>query len=450
VSEEAGRAIRQLRGGIARAASLRWARIGRFDPVLPAAALLTAAGFRDQLGATVAAPFGLTFAGLWVGLAAVSIGALWLGRKLLARGAGKSEASASWPLIGLIVWIVSGWLVCDLVIWQGSNHLYDLDVYLASAGRWMNGGTAYMTGPESSWPASAAQDYFLYPPPLLPVFGLLSRLPGGAVTLAWEAFLAWGAYASFRTLGLRWFWSLALLAFPPLMRGFESGNVASLTFLLFALGYRAGGSLLVGAPLKVQLGIPVLWLVRSRRWRGIVFGALVLVVIVLATLPIVGLESWRAWIASLGYRAQSQALVPSLYGYSFARVLPAAGFAALALLAAGLALLFSGRRGLAATGLASIVAAPALWPHGFVFALPAVLQFESGALVWLVLGAAATGVDMWLLYYMGWVAVLAAERVPDHLHPLAGTDGPWPRALALPTSRPDESPEPAGADPATA
>jgi hypothetical protein len=94
----------------------------------------------------------------------------------------------------------------------------------------------------------------------------------------------------------------------------------------------------------------------------------------------------------------------------------------------GLALLFRGRPGLAALGLVSIFASPSLWPHGFVFALPAVLMLESGAAVWMILGAGAFGPNMWLLFMAGWVAVLAARRLPaGRLHPLQGTDGPWPR-----------------------
>jgi len=81
-------------------------------------------------------------------------------------------------------------------------------------------------------------------------------------------------------------------------------------------------------------------------------------------------------------------------------------------------------------GLASILASPALWPHGFVFALPAVLMLESGPAVWLVLGAGAFGPNMWLLFVAGWVAVLGARRLPaGRLHPLGGTDGPWPRPI---------------------
>ena len=36
---------------------------------------------------------------------------------------------------------------------------------------------------------------------------------------------------------------------------------------------------------------------------------------------------------------------------------------------------------------------------------------------------------------LGWVAVIAQRRLPDALHPMGGTDGPWPRPRALIQSR---------------
>ena len=58
-------------------------------------------------------------------------------------------------------------------------------------------------------------------------------------------------------------------------------------------------------------------------------------------------------------------------------------------------------------------------------------MLESGTAVWIVLGAGAVGPSMWLLFYCGWVAVVATRRLPDALHPMAGTDGPWPRPWLL-------------------
>ncbi len=422
------------RGWLARILGLRWARIGSFDLAVPAAIAVVIGYAVPQLGRDIGGvPFGVA----WI-VATAAIVALLL---LLSRRprAAASAAGAGPSALGLtlVVGIVVSWILYDVLYWSQTIHLYDLDVYLGSASRWLDGGQPYMTAAVTTWPTSAGVDFFLYPPPLLPVFAALSRLPEGFVAAGWVVFLVACAYKSFRFLGLPRIWSVALLAFPPVAIGFESGNVASLTFLLFVASFRAGGALVVEGLFKVQTALPALWLIRERRWRGILAGAAVLGAIVLVTLPLVGLDSWRAWWDGLGYRAASQAAVPSLFGYSYAGALPAAVFTALAAAFVGLALLFPGRPGLAALGLASIFASPSLWPHGFVFALPALLMLESGTAVLMLLGAGAFGPNMWLLFGGAWIAVVAARRLPSgSLHPLAGTDGPWPSPTApCPTRR---------------
>jgi hypothetical protein len=337
--------------------------------------------------------------------------------------------------LALVAQIVVVWVLYDILLWQPPSHLYDLNVYLGAAERWMNGGQAYVTSVLTTWPSTARADFFLYPPPLLPFFALLSQLPVATVAATWIAFQIACWYRAFRILGLPPSLSLLLLAFPPVMIGLESGNVAGLTFLLFVAAVRRGGWLVVDGIFKVQSGIPVLWLLRQRRWRGLLAGVAAVSAIVLVTLPAVGVDAWRAWWAGLGYRASSQAFVDALYGYSYAKELSAPAYVAACGALTVVALAFRGRRGLAALGLASLFASPALWPHGFVFALPAVLMLESGTAVWLVLGAGAFGPNMWLLFGGGWLAVVAARRFPaGRLHPLAGTDGPWPRPMGPPSA----------------
>jgi hypothetical protein len=345
--------------------------------------------------------------------------------------------------MALVAQIAVVWVLYDILLWQPPSHLYDLNVYLGAAERWMNGGQAYVTTVLTNWPSTARADFFLYPPPLLPFFALLSQLPAAPVAATWTASQLACWYRAFRILGLPPSLSLLLLAFPPVMIGLESGNVAGLTFLLFVAAVRAGGWLVVDGIFKVQSGIPVLWLLRQRRWRGLLAGMAAVSAIVLVTLPLVGVDSWRAWWAGLGYRASSQAFVDALYGYSYAKELSAPAYVAACGALMVVALAFRGRRGLAALGLASLFASPALWPHGFVFALPAVLMLESGTAVWLVLGAGAFGPNMWLLFGGGWLAVAAARRFPaGRLHPLAGTDGPWPRPIG-PPGRDRAAPPPA-------
>ena len=425
--------VRDLATGFA---SLSWTRIGLLDAAVPVGMIVVAVAFADQLGRSVG---GVPFWVAWIAGTAAALAAM----RVRSSGALARRSRLS---TALIAQVVVAWVLFDLLLWQQTNHLYDFDVYLGSAARWVAGGQPYMTAPISAWPSSAGQDFFLYPPPLLPFFGLLSKLPNPPVAVAWVGFLVACAYGAFRALGLRPIWSLLLLAFPPVMIGLESGNVASLTFLLFALAFRAGGSLALDGLFKVQLGIPALWLVRTRRWRGLLFGLAAVLAIVVLTLPIVGFGSWFDWLAGLGYRAQSQPAVISMFGFSYARYLPGEAFVALSIAAVAVALAFSGRRSLAALGLASIFASPSLWPHGFVFALPAVLMLESGTAVWVVLGAGSIGPNVWLLFYAGWVAVIASRRLPDALHPMAGTDGPWPRPAALRVSRRAPTTQPTSAE----
>ena len=429
------------RGLLARIVALRWARLGGFDLVVPAAIAAVIWTAVPQLGSELA---GIPFGVAWIVLTAAVVAPLLLWSRARSGAIPTARAGPTrLPALGLIlvVGIVVSWVLYDVWFWGHTNQLYDLDVYLGSAGRWLAGGQPYMTAPVTAWPSTPGADFFLYPPPLLPVFAALSKVPEGPVDVAWVAFLIACAYKSYRILGLPRVWGLALLAFPPVAIGFESGNVASLTFLLFAAGARAGGALVVDGLFKTQTGLPALWLIRQRRWRAILAGAAVVAAVVLATLPLVGLHSWQDWWAGLGYRAASQAAVPALYGYSYAKEYPGWAFAAISAALVVVALLFRGRRGLAALGLASIFASPALWPHGFVFALPALLMLENGAAVWLVLGAGSVGPNMWHLFNVAWIAVLAARRLPSGaLHPLAGTDGPWPNPLAAQRTRSAASP----------
>jgi len=399
--------------------ALGWLRAGAVTLAVPLAGALTVWNSLDQLGRPV---LGVPLALWWpvLGIAAVAAGSIVLGER------------ARTPAALLFAQILALWLLYDFLYLRQGNHLYDLNVYLGSAARWLYGGSAYLTAPLGAWPDGPRSDYFLYPPPLLPFFALLDQLPDTLVAAGWTAAMIACAYQAFRLLGLSRGWSLALLAFPPVVIGFESGNVASLTFLLFVASVRAGGTLVVDGLFKVQAGVPVLWLVRERRFRALAAGAVVVALLVLVTLPIVGADSWRAWWDGLQYRSASQLEVPALFGYSYAQELPAAAYAALSAGFVGLALLFRGRRGLAALGLASVFASPALWPHGFVFALPAILLLESDVAVLGVLGAGSLNQNMWLLFLAGWLSVLAARRRPaGALHPLLGTEGPWPRRLQL-------------------
>ena len=138
------------------------------------------------------------------------------------------------------------------------------------------------------------------------------------------------------------------------------------------------------------------------------------------------------WPASA--TAQSQDALPIPYGASIARLLQPVVFGAVALAAVATVFLLRGRRGLAASGIATVVASPTLWPHGFVLALPALLGAPAAALAWAGLGLGTfDNVGPWLLTALAGAILVTrtwdGEPVDaDPTHPFAGRAGPWASA----------------------
>jgi hypothetical protein len=242
-----------------------------------------------------------------------------------------------------------------------------------------------------------------------------------------------------RAFGVRWWWIPALLLWPPFFEGLWVGNVAVPALLLFAVGPRLAAALPLSAVFKLQAAVPVLWLVRERRWSSLAIGVGLLVGLAAVTLPFVGLDSWRAWVESLRLFQAFEGQVPSLYGAALPRYLPYAAFLAIAVVAVGAAtVLGQGHRGLARFGIASVVASPSLYRHGFLVVLPGLLG-NGETLFWLALGLGftPTSIGWWLTTSIGWwvTAAIAAvgtfrwrslgPRPKGTLHPLGPQREPW-------------------------
>jgi hypothetical protein len=150
--------------------------------------------------------------------------------------------------------------------------------------------------------------------------------------------------------------------------------------------------------------------------------------LVVVTLPATGLSAWADWVGSLDLYRRSAEGLPILYGLSLAQLMPFAAFVGLSVAAVAAALLLSGRRGLAALGVASVIASPSLWPHGLLIALPAVLSLEV-PFFWVAVGVVSGGPVLWILPMMAAVAVVRQwdRSTLASPHPLAGTLGPWTR-----------------------
>ncbi|MFI5260075.1 MAG: hypothetical protein ACHQ01_10790, partial [Candidatus Limnocylindrales bacterium] len=170
--------LASVRGWLARIAGMHWARIGGLDLVLPVALLLVIWHASSLLGRDLAGiPFGLVWA---VATASVVLAVRVIPAIAAASDARAARArSARIPMLRLALpaAVVVSWVLYDILFWGQTVQLYDLNVYLGAAARWLNGGQPYLTAALTAWPSTARADFFLYPPPLLPVFGALSRLP---------------------------------------------------------------------------------------------------------------------------------------------------------------------------------------------------------------------------------------------------------------------------------
>jgi Glycosyltransferase family 87 len=354
-------------------------------------------------------PNGLPFGPLWIVVAMTTLLAL---RRVRGRWDPTAVLAAS---------TVAGALLTDATT-LATQFLRDLGIYLRAGDHFASGAPVYLSTVLTAAPTDRTLYPFVYPPPVLPVLDLVAALPRPPVELAWLVGSTCAALAGLRLLGLPWRWSVGALFWPPFFEGLFVGNVAVPAFALFAAAPGFGAGLVLVAGLKPYSGLAALWLVRARRWRAIALGTVVLVGLAIATLPLVGPEAWRAWADGLVFYARSQAGVPGLVRMGLEAWLPGILALVAAALAIGWAWLGRGLDGLVRFGIATVVASPSLFGHGFLVALPAFLALRPVAL-WLALGitSVAPGAGWWLAIGL----VLVASVAPALRR--AG-DGPWPAA----------------------
>jgi len=367
----------------------------------------------------------------WVGLAVIGVIGLAVIRLVRDRAVVGSGVLFR-PTEIMAIEVLAAALVDDAEN-STANGLRDLHLYLHAGAQFIAGSQVYTPQPIDRYPSDLGFLPFLYPPVTLPVFGLLSQVPSALVEGAWLLGSIAIVLASLRLIGLSWPWTIAALAWTPIEQGLFVGNVAVPSFFLLAIAPRLPVALVLGPLAKPQNAIPAIWLIRERRWRSIAVGVGIVLAAILVTLPLTGFQRWFEWIDGLLVYQDSQRLLPGLYGIGLGRFLPGWLYVAIAVLVVLLALVPRGREGLARTSLASVVASPSLWSHGYLMAIPAFLRMRSFWL-WVCAGmlcagafpgpqlALAVAVAGWLVPAMRRDAV----RADGGLHPLGDAAAPWP------------------------
>ncbi len=286
-----------------------------------------------------------------------------LGLSIATGGLIRGTADGRRSMAALVaIATVTTWLTYDLRRLP-MQPLRDIDLYLGAGATALRGASPYISAPITST-ADPENLPFVYPPFTIPLFEVLAGLERPLAIALWEAGSIAAVVTALWILGVRGRWLLVLLAWPALSVGIAVGNVASFTFLLFAVGFRVGAALVLSGAFKIQSTIPSLWLVLERRWRDVAAGVLIVAVLSLISLPIVGVQAWLDWPSGLRDFQASFVRFPNLQGLSLVRWHGPALALGISVLALGFAFLRRGRNSLARFGLASIVASPTLYVHG--------------------------------------------------------------------------------------
>jgi hypothetical protein len=360
---------------------------------------------------------------------------VWLAVAIAGLLAWRRRFGVISPIAATAIVVMTSMLMTDVAsIWTQGQR--DIGIYLKAGDRWLHGAPIYDSVPLSIAPIDLSNYPFLYPPLTLPLFGALSLLPYVvAVTLWTIASLAILLYA-LRLVGLDWRWCMVMLAWPPVVQGLWVGNVAIPLFLFFAIAPWRPSALAWPPIFKIYSGIASLWLLRREHWKSLAAGAFGVLAVTALTLPLVGIERWREWLNALGVYQVSQRLLPGLYGFGLGRYLPFVVFAAIAAFVLLIALRAREPRDqLARLGVATIVASPSLFSHGFIVAIPAMLRLDRSWL-WLFLGvtAAAPGLAWFaaigVLVVSWFVPAMLKRPIVDAWHPLGPATHPWPDGTA--------------------
>jgi hypothetical protein len=354
---------------------------------------------------------------------------------LPADAAGPARRVRVLEILGVAVAIVGGVLVL-------LTHpvMVDVEIPLRAAERWVHGGEPYLA---SSFSVPEGDGLpFLYPPPVLPLLAPLLVLPRAVIAAAWAAVTVGAAIFLVRRLGVPWRAVPIALCWVPFSESLVGGNAQVLLVAAFVAVFfdppagpwrpaprdpRDGGRPAIGDGVlaavtpALKFTQPHAWaaLLRRRPWAALL-GIVAAAVVVLATLPLVGVGAWQAWVAQLG-RAEDPAW--ALRGSSLVQLLPGLLSPAATGLTVLLVMVVPTRRLGAAAGLLLVLGAPSLRSYGVLFLLPAMLAVRRDvALLAAILIGTGVMAGMWAGILLVALAFAAGDRL-DTL--LGGVRGRW-------------------------
>ncbi len=189
----------------------------------------------------------------------------------------------------------------------GKTLGFDFLAYHAAADRVLHGQPAY----DTSFEGAGGFGLFYYPPTFIPLvlpFGLLAAT---TATWVWIGILvaAFAIGVVVMPVSSRTKWLIVLLAGLswPFLYAVKLGQVGPLLFALMAVGWRGipepvvlGVSGGLGAAIKIQPGLVLLWALITGRTRAVVYGLAVLVLLAAIATILAGGDAWSDFAKLIG------------------------------------------------------------------------------------------------------------------------------------------------------
>lgn len=336
-------------------------------------------------------------------------------------------ARAALPVLAILVFAS---FTAATLSTAGDTWGYDYQAYAQAARRLLNGQPLY----DPAVDLAGGFAIYLYPPPFAVAFVPFSLLADPVGLFAWTGLLVGCTVAAIALMPvsapLRWTMLLLAGLDWPVLYSFKLGQVGPILLLLFVLGWRwldrgvgLGATMAIGSVIKVQPALLGMWALLTGRPRAAVVALGGIVIVVLATLPIVGITAWSDYVALL--RTVSEP-VTTPHNFTVGAVLYQGGVAAeiaatlqwVVVIGTLVAVVIAARRLTAdASFMVAVVAtqllSPLLWDHYAIVLLAPVAWLASNDARWALAIPAVTSLPLlWVVpaaaYPMVFVMMLLA------------------------------------------
>ncbi len=232
-------------------------------------------------------------------------------------GGGTADAAAATPSVATpaaVRWSAAAFLPplaiaifalgCGLIIAAAGSTLgYDYQAYVAAAHRILDGQPLY----DPSVSVAGGFAIYLYPPPFALAMIPFALVPESVGLWAWLGLLVTAFLAGVALLPVRRDvrWLIVLLAGLnwPFLFSLKLGQVGPLLFFACAAGWRSldrpaplGGSMALGALVKIQPGLLFGWAIVTRRWRAAAIGLGCVAAAAAISFVVLGPGTWTDYV----------------------------------------------------------------------------------------------------------------------------------------------------------